>query len=146
MHPGGEIMASQLAGEFTLPNTASQKLVFIAGGIGITPYRSILKFLLDTKQKWDIILLYSNKTADEIIYKDFFDQAEKNLGLKTIYINTNADGRINSQTITSQIPDFRERIFYLSGPHSLVTSFADVLHGLGVSQRQIKIDFFPGYA
>ena len=55
------VAAGQVAGDFTLPADRTQKLAFIAGGIGITPYRSMLKYLLDTKQRRDIALLYANR-------------------------------------------------------------------------------------
>lgn len=51
-----KIITAQIAGDFTLPSDPAQKLVFIAGGIGITPFRSMLKYLLDTKQRRDIVL------------------------------------------------------------------------------------------
>ena len=138
-------MASQLAGEFILPKDPNQKLVFISGGIGVTPFRSIAKYLLDTHASRPIIHLYSNKTADEIVYKDIFDRAEKELGIKTIYISTSQTGRLSEFMIQDLVPDFKDRVFYLSGPHSLVTAFTGILHTLGISGRQIKIDFFPGY-
>jgi len=83
MKVGDTIVASQLSGEFILPADESKKLVFLAGGIGITPFRSQIKYLIDTKQKRDIILFYSNRTPADIAYKEIFDQAQINFGLKT---------------------------------------------------------------
>lgn len=143
--PGSEVIAGQLAGEFTLPKDQSKKLCFIAGGIGVTPYRSIIKYLLDLGQRRDIILLYSNKTETDIVYKDIFNQAMQALGIKTVYVVTDKMGTINEVTIRQEVPDFKDRIFYLSGPHSMVDVFVDTLKKLGFSQTQIKIDFFPGY-
>lgn len=149
-----QIVASQLAGDFVLPKDANKKLVFIAGGIGITPFRSMIKYLLDTNQKRQIILLYSNKTASEIIYKDIFDLAFSKLRIKTVYTLTeqqSADwkgkkGRIDAKMIAEEVPDWKERFFYLSGPHVMVSAFEQVLKNMGVGSRQIKTDFFPGYA
>lgn len=156
MNKGSSIVASQLAGDFVLPKNKNQKLVFIAGGIGVTPYRSILKFLLDTNEKRDIILLYSNKLAGEIVYADIFDLAQRNLGVKVIYTLTDPSvvpknwkgkiGRINAQMITQDIPDFRERLFYLSGPRLMIKEFEKILKDLKITSSQIKIDFFPGYS
>lgn len=64
------LIAGQIAGDFTLPADATEKLVFIAGGIGITPFRSMLKYLLDTQQRRDIVLIYVNKAAQEIVYAE----------------------------------------------------------------------------
>lgn len=137
---GSSLLAGQLAGDFLLPNDSSQKLVFIAGGIGITPFRSMVKYLQDTNQSRDIVLLYSNKTDAEAVYKDIFTH-----GIKAIYVATETQGRISSEFIQQQIPDFKERKFYLSGPHSLVKAFEENLGGLGVGRQNIVTDFFPGY-
>jgi glycine betaine catabolism B len=149
------LIAAQLAGDFTLPNDAKQKLVFIAGGIGITPFRSMIKYLIDIKQERDIVLLYSNKNADEVMYSDVFNQAQRELGIKTVYTITDSTiisdqwkgrvGRINTQVIKEEVADYKERIFYLSGPHAMVLGFEQVLKELGVKKEQIKKDYFPGF-
>lgn len=154
MNKNSKIIASQLSGNFVLPKDKNKKLVFIAGGIGVTPYRSMVKYLLDTKQKRQITLFYSNKTASEIMYSDVFDSASKNLGIKTVYTLTEKHpagwrgkiGRIDAKMIQEEVSDWKERLFYLSGPHAMVFGFEQVLKGMGVSSNQIKIDFFPGYA
>ncbi|CAN5225818.1 hypothetical protein BH09PAT2_BH09PAT2_01280 [soil metagenome] len=148
------IIGAQRAGDFTLPKDATKKLVFIGGGIGITPFRSILKYLVDMKQKRDIVLFYVNKTADEIVYKDVFDDAQMSLSIKTIYALTDKEhipenwygkiGRIDATMIASEVPDFKDRTYYLSGPHSMVTAYEKVLQEMGVKNEQIKKDFFPG--
>lgn len=148
-----EIIASQLAGEFVLPKNVDKKLVFIAGGIGVTPFRSMIKYLLDKNEKRDIVLLYSNKKSSEIAYKNIFEDAARSLGIKTIYTLTDKDiepawtgerGFIDSAMITRNIPDYKERIFYISGPHAMVTIFETMLKNMGVKGGQIKTDFFPG--
>lgn len=151
-----QIVASQLSGEFTLPKDVSKKLCFIAGGIGITPFRSMVKSLLDTNQKRNIVLLFSNKLASDIVYDNIFDKAFQKLGIKTVYVLTDtADvpkewsgrvGFIDAKVIQEEVPDYLDRIFYISGPHSMVDAFEKVLKGLGIAGNQIKIDFFPGYA
>lgn len=141
-----KIVASQLAGDFTLPKDPNKKLCFIAGGIGITPFRSMVKYLLDTNQERDIVLLFSNKLAKDIVYKDIFDKAAKKLGIKTVYVVTDEVGYIDEKMIRQEVADFKERIFYISGPHSMVDAFEKVLKEMGISGKQIKVDFFPGYA
>jgi ferredoxin-NADP reductase/Na+-translocating ferredoxin:NAD+ oxidoreductase RnfD subunit len=149
------IVAAQLAGDFTLPKDKNKKLVFVAGGIGITPFRSMLKFLSDTGEKRDIVTLFSNKYVEDIVYKDVLDEAEQKLGIRTIYTLTDVDkipqgwtgekGRITSDIIIRQIPDWHDRIFYLSGPHMMVTGFEKTLFDMGVTRSSIKKDFFPGF-
>lgn len=149
------IVASQLEGEFTLPKDTKKKLVFVAGGIGITPFRSMIKYLLDMQEKRDIILLYSNKIVSEIMYRNIFDSAS-DCGIKTIYTLTDLEhipkswkgeiGRITKEMISKEIPDFKERFFYLSGPHTMVVGYEQTLKDIGIAQSNIKKDFFPGYA
>ena len=155
MGEGKTIVASQLAGDFTMPADRKQKLVFIGGGIGITPFRSMIKYLLDTNEPRPIVLFYSNKFARDIVYKDVFDQAEEKIGLKTVYLVTDKDsvlpnwcytGRINESMIIKEAPDYRERIFYLSGPRGMVLTFEELLKKMGVRRKQIKTDYFPGFA
>ncbi len=156
MEPGQHILAGQLAGDFTLPKNPKEKSVFIAGGIGITPFRSMIKYLVDAHESRDIILFYSNKNVSEIVYTDIFDQAVEQIGLKVVYTLTEVSqvpagwqgsvGAINAQMIAEEVPDFKERTFYISGPHAMVTAFEDVLVGMGVHKNKIKTDFFPGFA
>ncbi len=142
---GSRITASQLAGDFTLPKDMKQKLVFIAGGIGVTPFRSIIKYLMDTSEKREIILIYSDKTKDMMVYKNIFEEAIKKLGTKVIYYESEKSGHITSEFIKKEIPDFKTRKFYLSGSHGMVTGFEEVLHDLKLPKKQIKIDYFPGF-
>ncbi|MBI5906649.1 RnfABCDGE type electron transport complex subunit D [Candidatus Saccharibacteria bacterium] len=147
------IAAGQLGGDFTLPDDQTKKLAFIAGGIGITPVRSMVKYMLDTNQNRSATLLYSGSTGKDFAYIDVFSEAERRKILKATYTITESapqgwhgqTGYINKQMIINQIPDYMDRLFYISGSHSLVTAVSDALHSIGVSRHQIKIDFFPGY-
>lgn len=149
------MVAGQRAGDFTLPEPANGKYVFMAGGIGVTPFRSIIKYLIDTNTKRDIVVLYSNKSKDEIVYADVFNEAQAKLGIPTYYTLTDAEhapadwngtkGRFTAEMIKQEIPDYMERIFYISGPHGMVMGFEDVLKQMGVPNSHIKVDFFPGF-
>lgn len=150
------MVAGQLAGNFLLPSDKTQKLVFVAGGIGITPFRSMLKYLIDTNEKRDIVVMFSNKYAEDIVYADVLSQASELLGIKTIYTLTDLEkipadwqgerGRISAEIIAKEIPDWKERHFYLSGPHPMVAGFEKTLRDMGVLRTHIKKDFFPGFA
>jgi ferredoxin-NADP reductase len=155
MRPGNEIVASQLAGEFVLPANRREKLVFMAGGIGITPFRSMIRHLLDHNEERRITVLYSNRTAPEIVYTDVLEEARNRLGIKTVYTLTDprsvppdwegGTGRVDAEMIASTVPDYHERTFYLSGPRSLVVGFEEVLRNIGIPKSRIKTDFFPGF-
>jgi ferredoxin-NADP reductase len=154
MKKGQQIVAAQLGGEFTLPKDPKEKCVFIAGGIGITPFRSMIKYLLDTGQKRPITLFYANKRGDEIVYKDVLDRAERELGIKTIYTVTDNRrlpaswkgevGRISSQLIKAKVPQYQDCVFYISGSRDMVNSFKDMLKELGIRNSRVRTDYFPG--
>jgi ferredoxin-NADP reductase len=150
------IVAGQLGGDFVLPADPAERCVLIAGGIGITPFRSMLKYLIDTRQPRPIVLFYANRTADEIVYKDVLDQAERELGIRTIYTLSDTRrlppswrgrvGRIGPQLIQHEVPDYLNCTFYISGPPSMVEEFKHILADLRVPRGQIKTDLFAGLA
>jgi ferredoxin-NADP reductase len=156
LKPGDQLLAGQLAGDFILPRNKNQKLAFIAGGIGVTPFRSMVKYLLDKNEQRDVVLFYSNKTIDEINYSDVFTEAGEKIGMKAIYTLTDenrlpdtwqgAVGKISPQMIAQQAPDYLQRTFYISGPNAMVTAFEQILKSMGVHKNKIKTDFFPGFA
>jgi ferredoxin-NADP reductase len=139
---GDSIVASGLSGDFVLPKNKNEKLVFLAGGIGITPFRSMIQYLIDTKDKRAVTLLYSNKTVNDVAYREIFDRAQRLFGIKTFY----ALNRIDAKTIVEQVPDYKDRKFYLSGPRGMVTGFENLLQSLDIKKNNIKTDFFPGFA
>jgi len=150
---GDRIVAGQLDGEFTLPKNPEKKIVFIAGGIGITPFRSMLQYIIDTKQKRDVVLLYAATNSAEFVYQEIFTQAEQ-YGVKTVYVVTARTGlptaearagRIDRALIESEITNYQQRTYYLSGPPGMVTAYRELLLSLGIGRRQIKTDYFPGY-
>lgn len=155
MIPGATIVASQIAGDFVMPKNKARKLVFIAGGIGVTPFRSMLQYLIDTSEKRNITLLYSNKTAEDVAYKEVFDKAEAELGIKTIYaITASAElpawpdarmGAIDANLIKSEVLNYKDCVFYISGPNGMVVAYEAMLKNMGVSARNIVKDYFPGF-
>lgn len=153
---GTNFSANALGGDFTLPQDTDRKIVFIAGGIGVTPYRSMIKYLVDTKEKRDVTLLYSASTAEDIAYTDIFETARHQLGINPVYMLTKTGtkipdkrfraGLITPEVIQKEVPDFADRLFYISGPQPMVASISHMLHELGITRDHIKTDFFSGYA
>ncbi len=153
---GGEMIASSRSGDFVMPKRKDQGLVFIAGGIGITPFRSMIQYLIDKKEKREITLFYSNKKISDIAYKEIFDKAQNELGIKIIYNITDEEnlppsqsirkGFVDMEIIKKEVPDYLQKTFYISGPRSMVEAFKSTLRSIGVKRRNIKIDFFPGFA
>lgn len=155
LKPGQVIVAGQLSGDFVLPDDPKQPLVFIAGGIGVTPFRSMIKYLIDTQQSRDITLFYSNKTEAEIAYRDLWKQAEA-VGVKTVFTLTDLatvpakwsgqKGVVDKAMLQKFVPNYQQQTFYLSGPHGMVTAFQQTLAEMSIPANQIKIDYFPGFA
>ena len=152
MAPGDTIHAAQIAGNFTLPSDPERKLAFLAGGIGITPFRSMLQYLIDEGETRPIVMLYGSETQDDIAYGDVLDTAEQRLGVRTIYAVARGarrgqyPGYIDARLVKAAIPDYRERTFYVSGPQAMVSAVRHMLTGIGVHRSRIKTDFFPGFA
>jgi ferredoxin-NADP reductase/Na+-translocating ferredoxin:NAD+ oxidoreductase RnfD subunit len=150
LEQGDSIMAGQLAGDFTLPKDNAREaslsgFVFMAGGIGITPFRSMIRHMIDTDDRRSTVLFYSNKTAADVAYQELFDEAAERIGLRTIHALTDRDGYITEEMIRTHVPDYSDRHFYLSGPRGMVVAFEKTLLGMGVRRLQIKKDFFPGF-
>jgi len=144
MKNGDKIVAGSLSGDFVLPQDPGRKVVFIAGGIGITPFRSIIKNMVDKAEKRDIVLFYSIKNTEDGVYMGVF-RAAQGLGLRTFVNVSSQSGPITKEIIAGQVADFKQRTFYLSGPPGMVDAFEKTLLEMGLRKSQIKTDFFPGY-
>lgn len=154
---GDPITARNVDGDFILPKDQNAELVFIAGGIGITPFRAMLKWLLDTNQPQPITLLYANKTNTEIAFKDFLDKTANFGWLKPIYflstqlstyeVDSNGFryGLIDENAIRKYVPDLQNKLFYVSGPEPMVEAMEKMLKKMGIRGKQLKTDYFPGY-
>jgi glycine betaine catabolism B len=150
------ILAALVSGDFTLPHDPHRKLAFIAGGIGITPFRSMVKYLTDRREQRDVVLPYANRRFEDIIYHDVFQAAEWAFRFRPVYVlsdpssapsNWNGEiGRIDAAMIARQIPDYAERLFYVSGSPNLVQAVRAALHDLDVKPDQIRTDYFSGLA
>jgi ferredoxin-NADP reductase len=152
---GKQIIAAQVAGDFIMPKDLKQPLAFIAGGVGIAPFRSMIQYVIDKNLSVDIILLYTNKTVGDILYSDIFEKARNN-GVRTIYNLTDlqnlprdwssSSGYVTTQMIQERIPGYAKRVYYISGPQLMVQNFEKTLRDSGINSAQIKTDFFPGYS
>lgn len=154
LHQGDSILAGQLSGHFVLPQTEKTKLVWLAGGIGVTPFRAMAKSMTDFEQERDIALMYFATTPSEFAFKDVFKAAER-FGLNTTYCVTSDEvpaswhgerGSLSIKLLESVVPDFLERQFFVSGPYGFVGAAEQLLLDAGVSPKKIVTDYFPGYS
>jgi ferredoxin-NADP reductase len=125
---------------------------FIAGGIGITPFRSILGDLAARQLNANVTLLYSNRTSD-IPFQTFLDSLTPRIaGLKVIYTVTRPPenwsgprGRIDADFLERYVHDLKRALFLVSGPTSLVESMRRVLVDIGIEESRVRYESFPGY-
>lgn len=128
------IRATQVSGDFVLPKDVTKPLLFVAGGIGITPFISHLKSIASAPR--DITLIYAVNCPEEVAYKELLEKS----GVKLIIIS---GARINYDELTELVPDIADRSAYASGPTPFVQDAKHNLRKLGV--RSVKSDYFAGY-
>ena len=148
---GKTLIASQLAGDFLLPKEQRTKVAFIAGGIGVTPFRSHIKYMIDSDNTFDTALYYCVNTSDELAYKELWDEAKKQIVFSLVPVVAKEDvlypsekGYITTEMIRRRTPDYKERTWYISGPPGMVNAYKKLLKEMGVKGSGIKTDFFPG--
>lgn len=154
LEPSQHDMAfGQLGGDFVMPEDRSKKLAFIAGGIGVTPFRSMIKYLSDMGEHRDVELFYAERSEQDITYADVFEEARQKVGTRTTYLLETPSrlahsyqGRVTPELVTSLLPDYKDRTFYISGPQPMVKGVKEMLQELGVAKHHIKVDYFFGYA
>lgn len=117
-------------------------VVFIAGGIGVTPFRSILKQRAHDNQPLNVSLIYGSRT-DEVPFKDELTQwtaADPNL--KVHYA---VGTPLTAESLAGFVPEINQSLVYLSGPEPMVESLGESLKQHGLPETQLKQDFFPNY-
>ena len=97
-------------------------------------------------------MLYSNKTENEIVFKDQLEEMaaqDSNLIIKNVLTREpgwkGLSGHVDSDMIKAQIPDYKERVFYICGPPSMNAAMQNALQGLDLPESQIKLEDFTGY-
>lgn len=131
------------------------KLAFLAGGIGITPIRSICKYIVDRGLQTDVVLIYANQTVKDIVFKQDFDLMQRmHPSFKVFYVlfdDTDCDldvfkGLINKRIIERCVPDLINRKFYISGPPSMVDAMKKILiNDLSILIENLVTEKFGGY-
>lgn len=139
MEPSAQIEADGPKGSFTLL-PGDIKHVFIAGGIGITPYRSMLAQMHHDNNMADIDLLYANRDQNFVFGEELKQIAAAHSSFKVIEF---IDKRIQENDLEPYFQD-NSAVFYLSGPRPMVESYEAQLKSK-VGEDRVKTDYFPGY-
>jgi ferredoxin-NADP reductase len=153
---GTEIEGEGPNGTFILDEKATSPNVFIAGGIGITPYRSIIKYVVDKGLSVPIHLLYSNSIPEEITFRTELEGWAKTHSNIKIDITishpeeshepwTGLTGRVNDTMIKKLVNDIENSVFWLCGPPAMIDAMEQVLGSLKITSDKIHSEKFTGY-
>lgn len=148
LHPGHSLEMSEAMGDFVLPKFLTQPLVFVAGGIGLTPFHSMFEWLSRHHEQRNIHFIYGVRTEDEIIFQDTWQNAEIQT---TVIVSDPSDawggerGQLSSELILGLTKPAEDTLLYLSGPEPVVEKLEKNLVSSGIKHHQLVTDFFPGY-
>lgn len=135
-------------GWFLLPEHDGLEKIFIAGGIGVTPFYSLLQTLADKKLEKLITLFVSFKTKEHaVFYEELTEIANKNSHINVVYLFSNSQENQNSfdAVFEKYISDLGKPVFYIVGSPEMVYSTKNLLLDLGIPEEKIQTEDFTGY-
>lgn len=141
-------------GNFIIEKSDKRPRVFLAGGIGMTTFYSMIKYESETSFISPLTLVASFSKPEEIIYKEELEEISSQSPIfKIIYVITQSEGtdwdgetgRIDKEKLIKLVPDFKNSVFYVVGPQAMVESLSEVVASLGVAEDNIKKEDFTGY-
>ncbi len=147
--PGDQAFIDAPYGVFSFLNTSGQDLVFIAGGIGITPFISMLRYMNDRKIQKNVTLLWGNKSQKDLLFTEELASIQNNLeNLTLVYVMSRQKdwsgekGRINGDLIQKYVPDLDIPDFFVCGPPLMSKAVITDLKKLGVETNRIHHELF----
>lgn len=147
--PGTVVDLAEPMGDFVLPKDTQIPLVFVAGGIGITPIHSMVKYLVDSGQTRNITLLYGANKQDELCFSTLFQQSDIQYVpiIKEPAKSWKGEtGYITVERILEAAQKSPNALIYVSGPEPMTEALANGLKKAGVNKHSVVTDFFPGYS
>jgi len=144
--PGDTLLITQHGsnGFIRRPRTPA---VFIAGGVGIAPFRSMIRDAVDRGDSAGITLIHVNRTQDAAFRQELTELAARRSWLKVHHVATVDDGRLTAKLLRSLAADISEgraRV-YIAGPPAMVTSTERLIEALDVAPHRVLTDSFTGY-
>lgn len=128
-------------GDFVWQNS-ELPIVFVAGGIGVTPFRSIIKQRIHDSQPVNLSLVYGSRTPEVPFKNELTEWTNADPTLNVRYVSGNP---LTAGSLAAEIPTLNSSLVYLSGPEPMVESLGDDLKSHGLPESQLKQDFFPNY-
>jgi ferredoxin-NADP reductase len=150
---GAAVDVEQPKGKFVLPEDASRPLVFVAGGIGITAFRSMLRYIQDERLPHRVTLIYSNRDRDSTPFLDELEQIERvNPNIRLILTMTNDHEwpgerqRVDTNFFKNYLGEsLNDATYMVAGPPGMAEAATEALKELGVDEQLISTDSFSGY-
>jgi len=149
MHPGDKLRLKGPFGEqLNFDESVKDDVVFVAGGSGITPFMSAMRFAASRNMPNRIILLYSNKTIDDIIYKDELEALGQRENITVTHSLTKRipaqwkgiRGRLNKDAILNHVESPKKKLWDVCGPPPMVKSVREMLADVGVPEQRLRIE------
>jgi len=136
-------------GVFSFLNHDARDLICIAGGIGITPFMSMLRYVYDKKLERNVVLIWGNKTEDDLPFRDELGRmAAERPSLKVVHVMSNQDdwpgetGYIDAEKLRKYVSSFQDGQFFVCGPPPMMASVIRTLRDLGVPKKSIHYERF----
>ena len=149
---GDAVEVEEPKGSFLLPEDTSTEYVFVAGGIGITVFRSMLRYIADRRLPYRITLVYSNRDRESAAFCDELEELQQRIeGLRVVLTMTEDEAwdgesrRIDGALLTDYAGDLDDKLFLVAGPPAMTEAVVDALHAVGVSEDSVLADKFSGY-
>ena len=149
---GDEVEVEEPKGSFLLPEDTGTRYVFLAGGIGITVFRSMLRYIADEGLPYDITLVNSNRDRESSPFLDELEELEGRIeGLRVVLTMTDDDGwdgesrQIDEAMLRDQLGDLDGYTFMVAGPPGMAKAVEALLHEAGVAEERVLTDSFSGY-
>lgn len=144
---GTKVVVEGPYGMFTMHENIIKKAVYLAGGIGITPIRSIVKFAAENRLPQKIILIYSNRNIGAAVFLDELEALEQdNPNFKLFAKMTEESGYVDGDYVKNALGgELSGAMYYIVGPAAMVQAFTKMLEGAGVPRDDMKFEEFTGY-
>ena len=149
---GDQVEVEEPKGSFVLPEDTERRYVFVAGGIGITVFRSMLRCIADRSLPYDVTLLYSNRDVAGTAFLDELQELERRNGLRLVLTMTQDPDwagerrHMNEDFFEDHLgSDLNAYTYLVAGPPPMVSGIVKTLRGLGVPEEQVLPERFSGY-
>jgi ferredoxin-NADP reductase len=149
---GDEVDVEHPKGSFVLPEDTSGEYVFLAGGIGITVFRSMLRYIADTGAPYRVTLVYSNRDRESTAFLDELGELEARIpGLRVVLTMTQDEGwdgetrHIDADMLRDHLGSLDRYVFLVAGPPDMAKGVEQMLKDAGVDEERVLADSFSGY-